>query len=134
MAEAPDSPYPPEIKEAFLSQMFDYLDYTVTVDGTLKDDEELPFCGGIKVIHTPGHTPGHICLYISQSKTLVAGDAISAEGGKLGPVPKFASLDWRLALKSLDKLAGYDIETAVCYHGGVWRGDVRRSIAEFAGE
>jgi len=134
MAEAPDSPYPPEIKTAFLSQKLDYLDYTVTVDRTLEDGEELPFCGGITVIHTPGHTPGHICLYISQSKTLVAGDAISAEGGKLGPVPKFASLDWRLALKSLDKLAGYDIETAVCYHGGVWRGDVRRSIAEFAGE
>jgi glyoxylase-like metal-dependent hydrolase (beta-lactamase superfamily II) len=70
MAEAPDSPYPPEIKTAFLSQKLDYLDYTVTVDRTLEDGEELPFCGGITVIHTPGHTPGHICLYISQAKRL----------------------------------------------------------------
>ena len=102
LADAPDSPYPAEMKAAFLSQKFDYLDYTVTVDRTLEDGEELPFCGGITIIHVPGHTPGHICLYIRQSKTSVAGDALSAEGGKLGP-PNFASLDWRLALRSLDK-------------------------------
>lgn len=32
------------------------------VDDTLIDGQELPFCGGIRVIHTPGHTPGHISL------------------------------------------------------------------------
>jgi glyoxylase-like metal-dependent hydrolase (beta-lactamase superfamily II) len=121
------------MKAAFLSQKFDYLDYTVTVDRTLEDGEELPFCGGITIIHVPGHTPGHICLYIRQSKTLVAGDALSAEGGKLGPLPNFASLDWRLALRSLDKLVGYDIDTVICYHGGVSKGHVRRSIAELSG-
>lgn len=133
MAEAPDSPYPPEMKAAFLSQKHDYLDYTVTVDGNLEDGKELPFRGGITVIHTPGHTPGHICLYIRQSKTLIAGDALSAEGGTLGLVPKFVNLDWHLAIKSLDKLLDYDIETVICYHGGVWRGDARRSIAELTG-
>jgi len=63
MADALDSPYPPEMKSVFQSQKLDYLEFTVNVDKTLEDGEELPFCGGITVIHTPGHTPGHICLY-----------------------------------------------------------------------
>jgi len=44
------------------------------VDELLIDNQELPYCGGIRVIHTPGHTPGHISLYLKQSKILVAGD------------------------------------------------------------
>ncbi|MGZ7117811.1 MAG: MBL fold metallo-hydrolase [Methanobacterium sp.] len=35
------------------------------VDETVEDGEELPYCGGIIVIHTPGHTPGHICFSLS---------------------------------------------------------------------
>jgi glyoxylase-like metal-dependent hydrolase (beta-lactamase superfamily II) len=133
LADAPDSPYPPEMKALFRRQKLDYLDFTVGVDRIVEDGEELPFCGGITVIHTPGHTPGHVCLYIGQSKTLIAGDALSAEGDKLGPLPKLASLDWPSAVRSLGTLVRYDVETVICYHGGVWRGDFSRSIAELAG-
>ena len=37
------------------------------VDKILFDGEELPFCGGIQVIFTPGHTQGHISLYLKNS-------------------------------------------------------------------
>jgi glyoxylase-like metal-dependent hydrolase (beta-lactamase superfamily II) len=130
LADAPDSPYPPELKTIFQRQKLDYLDFKVDVDRIVRDGEELPFCGGITIIHTPGHTPGHICLYIKQSKILIAGDALAIEGNKLGPLPKLASLDWRLAIRSLGKLARYDIETVICYHGGVWRGNISQTIAE----
>jgi glyoxylase-like metal-dependent hydrolase (beta-lactamase superfamily II) len=133
MAYAPDSPYPPEIKASFQRQKLDYLNFTVSVDRIVEDGEELPFCGGITVIHTPGHTPGHICLYIGQSKILIAGDALLVESGKLGLLPKFASLDWPSAVRSLNKLVPYDVETVICYHGGAWRGNFSRSIAELAG-
>ena len=126
LAEAPDSPYPPKMKALFQSQKLDYLDFTVNVDKILEDGETLPFCGGITVIHTPGHTPGHICLYLSQSKTLIAGDALFVEDNKLCMPPKLASLDPSFAVKSLDKLVGHDIETVICYHGGVWRGSVNQ--------
>jgi glyoxylase-like metal-dependent hydrolase (beta-lactamase superfamily II) len=132
LADAPDSPYPPEMKAVFLRQKIDYLDFTVSVDGTLEDGEELPFCGGITVIHTPGHTPGHICLYIGQSKTLIAGDALSVENKKLSTPPKLASFDPPLAVRSLDKLVRYNIETAICYHGGIWKGSASQFIAELA--
>lgn len=60
------------------------------VGKTLADGEELPYCEGIVVIHTPGHTPGHICLYLKKSKTLIAGDAmVMVDGQLLGPQPHF---------------------------------------------
>ncbi len=53
------------------------------VDDTLIDGQELPFCGRIPVIHTPGHTPGHNSLYLRQSKTLIAGDSMYSVNGIL---------------------------------------------------
>jgi glyoxylase-like metal-dependent hydrolase (beta-lactamase superfamily II) len=99
----------------------------------VEDREQLPYCGGITVIHTPGHKPGHICLYIQQRKTLIAADALAVEGERLILPPKSVNLDWRLARRSLDKLLEYDIETVICYHGGAWRGNFSGSIAELMG-
>lgn len=132
MADKADSQFPPPVKAAFQAQKLDYLSYAVTVDKTLYDGEELPFCGGIMVIHTPGHTPGHICLYLQQTKTLVAGDALCIEGGKLSLLPRFASFDPSLAVKSLDRLAQYTIETVLCYHGGIWQGNADQFTRELS--
>jgi glyoxylase-like metal-dependent hydrolase (beta-lactamase superfamily II) len=87
---------------------------------------------GITVIFTPGHTPGHICLYLNQSKILVSGDALVAADGELhGPNPRSA-YDIDTALKSLKKLTQYDIETVICYHGGVYRDSANKRLAELA--
>lgn len=102
------------------------------LDRTLADGEKLPYCGGITVIFTPGHTPGHICLYLERSKTLVAGDAmVVAEGQLLGPRPN-ATPDMETAIKSLNKLTQYDIETVICYHGGVYREHANQRIKALA--
>ncbi len=92
---------------------------TAPVDFTVEDGQQLDICGGITVIHTPGHTPGHICLYLHASRTLIAGDALTAhEGTLLGPVPEHAA-DISQTMASLKKLLAFDIERIVCYHGGV---------------
>lgn len=89
------------------------------VDYSLEDGQELPYCGGIQVIHTPGHTPGHVSLYIKKSKTLVAGDAmICVDGSLQGPVQR-TTLDMNAALASLEKYLNFDIELVICYHGGI---------------
>ncbi|MGE7093690.1 MBL fold metallo-hydrolase [Lysinibacillus sp. NPDC048646] len=74
--------------------------------------------GGIEVIHTPRHTPGHISLYVKRSKALVAGDALICSGGFLrGPVLQ-TMLDINTARLSLKKFLSFDIESVICYHGG----------------
>lgn len=102
------------------------------VDRTLADGEELPYAGGIVAIHTPGHSPGHLCLYHKRSKSLITGDALNViDGNMAGPNPLYTP-DQATALASLQKLSAYDIETVICYHGGVYRGDSNRRIAELA--
>jgi glyoxylase-like metal-dependent hydrolase (beta-lactamase superfamily II) len=103
------------------------------VDRTVSDGETLPYCGGITVIHTPGHTPGHISLYLNQSKILITGDAMMAANGQLmGPNPNVTP-DMKTALESLKKFTQFDVETVVCYHGGVIRDHVNQRLAELVG-
>ncbi len=94
------------------------------VDKTLSDGEELPFCGGIQIIHTPGHTPGHISLYLTQSKTLIAGDSLYSVDGNIVGIHEPSVLDLAEAHESLKKYLDLEIETVVCYHGGISRGAV----------
>jgi glyoxylase-like metal-dependent hydrolase (beta-lactamase superfamily II) len=96
------------------------------VDEQLEDGSRLDLAGGVRVIFTPGHTPGHMCLYHERSGTLLAGDSLTAEAGKLmGPNPG-ATPDMALAMQSVRKLAELDVRAIVCYHGGV--------VADGAGE
>lgn len=91
----------------------------VNIDQTVVDGQILPFCGGIHIIHTPGHTEGHISLYLQKSKTLIAADAMMCINGKLhGPVPQ-TSLDLPKAQQSLEKFLDYEVEAVICYHGGL---------------
>ncbi|MFC0610662.1 MBL fold metallo-hydrolase [Scopulibacillus daqui] len=100
------------------------------VDKTVADQEELPYCGGIRVIYTPGHTPGHISLYLENSKTLITGDAIVSENGRLiGPNPQFTP-DMALALQSIKKFAAYDIQSVICYHGGLCTNNVNQQLRD----
>ena len=93
----------------------------VHVDRVLKDGEALPFCGGIEVIHTPGHTPGHISLLLKSGNILVTGDAANASDGILtGPNPEY-TLDMPKAQESFEKLKKLNPDFIICYHGGVLR-------------
>ena len=65
---------------------------------------------------------------------MVARDALTAEGGSLnGPNPSM-TLDVPEATRSVRRLAELDVETIVCYHGGVVgedaNGQLRRVLRE----
>ncbi|MEC0208025.1 MBL fold metallo-hydrolase [Paenibacillus ehimensis] len=92
---------------------------TAKVDQIVTDGEELPLFGGIEVIHTPGHTPGHISLYLKQHKLLITGDAMMIDNGCF--VEPDNCVDADLAKSSLKKFLPYDIQTVICYHGGFAR-------------
>ena len=91
------------------------------VDVILHDGDLLEGTG-LKVIHTPGHTPGHICLYHPAAKALFTGDSIVNRKGRLqGPVHFFSS-DIFEARRSVGRLAELEIETIYFAHGEIMRG------------
>ena len=104
----------------------------IEVDITLKDGEVLPECGGIMVVHTPGHTLGHICLLHQPGKILVAGDLLRVESGKLTLTPDSLNYDNNLYKESLKKLTELDISSVICYHGGFFDDNPNQRIAELA--
>lgn len=105
----------------------------VKVDKTLKEGEELPYLGGVRVVFTPGHTAGHLCLYLKESKTLIAGDLLAIEQGMLVKSPPFINYNEELNSKSIEKLKQYDIQNVICYHGGLFNQDTNKHIAELTG-
>lgn len=101
----------------------------VQVDRTLQQDEQLSD-GDTVVIHTPGHTPGHISLYITSSKTLIAGDALVVENEKLNIANPQYCLNLHDAIQSVRRLQNYEISRLICYHGGLFQGNVKKALSE----
>ena len=84
-------------------------------DGIVVGDGETIF--DLRVIETPGHTPGHISILDPAGGVLVAGDALNgANGGVIGANPDFSE-DMQLANASVEKLAGFDYEVILFGHG-----------------
>jgi glyoxylase-like metal-dependent hydrolase (beta-lactamase superfamily II) len=89
------------------------------VEHVLKGGERLPDCGGIHVLHTPGHTAGHISLHLPRIKTLIAGDAVVSAGEHLVVSPTYLSSDPEAAAESVKRLIGMnlDLERLLVGHG-----------------
>lgn len=107
---------------------------TSVIHKTLQGGEYLLFAGGIQVVFTPGHSPGHISIYHTASKTLVAGDAMVVSNGRLrGPIPQ-TTLDMETATKSIEKFLDFDIHHVICYHGGLVEIKEKKQLEEVAGK
>lgn len=67
----------------------------------------------IKVLFTPGHTPGSIALYLEELKLLISGDVVFA--GSIGRTD-FPGGNASLLRKSIDKLSQLDVEYLIPGH------------------
>ncbi len=87
---------------------------------------ELP---GWTMLHTPGHTPGHVSFYRESDQTLLVGDAFCTTPEESffkvlltqhpelhGPPASFTS-DWEVAKLSVRKLAALEPRTVIPGHG-----------------
>jgi glyoxylase-like metal-dependent hydrolase (beta-lactamase superfamily II) len=82
----------------------------------VEDGQVLPILGGLRVVHTPGHTPGSICLYAERLKLLFVGDTLQVIRGKVTFASRVFSEDLPLARASVARIAGLDVETIAFSH------------------
>jgi glyoxylase-like metal-dependent hydrolase (beta-lactamase superfamily II) len=75
----------------------------VDADGTVEDGDII---GELRVIHTPGHTPGHIVLMHEPTKTLLMGDALLHRHPEPAQGPAGLTFDPGAARSSLARLPG----------------------------
>ncbi|NGP44635.1 MBL fold metallo-hydrolase [Bacillaceae bacterium SIJ1] len=102
----------------------------VPVDQTISTDERLPWCGGIEIIPTPGHMPHHISIYLPATKTLLAGDAVVIEAGELNIANPQFTMNMEEAIHSVRRLRDLEIDELICYHGGLYQGDVKEALQQ----
>ncbi|WP_186576006.1 MBL fold metallo-hydrolase [Aquibacillus kalidii] len=104
---------------------------------TLPDDGQIPLLNDWKYVHTPGHTPGHICLYREKDKTLITGDAVVTEKPesslavflpiqKIHGPPSYLTQDWDKAEQSVKKLAQLEPNLVISGHGLPMDGETLR--------
>lgn len=114
----------PEDRQASGLAFMDYLRTVepVSPDRLIQDGDTLPVCGGIQVLHTPGHTAGHCALLSNSLGVIAAGDAAVIEHGVLIIAnPEFAeNLPQAEASLSLLLHTYSSVPTIACCHGGLW--------------
>jgi glyoxylase-like metal-dependent hydrolase (beta-lactamase superfamily II) len=107
------------------------------VDTLLHDGDELPVLGGLRIVHTPGHTPGHIALYLPERGVVIGGDALQARGPRVIPPARLVTADWAAALRSVQRLATLDFDVLALSHFRPLRGragdEVRRLARRLEG-
>lgn len=84
------------------------------VQEKLQDQDEIPVLGGIQVIHTPGHSKGHIALLLKEEGVLIAGDICA---NIMGLAFSTVYEDRALGVQSILKAAHHDFDKAVFGHG-----------------
>ena len=91
----------------------------IAPDVLLKARQRLPYCGGLTILHTPGHTIGHISVLAEALGVIAAGDAAVLQNGALMIAnPDFAQ-DRAQAEASLASIA--HIPMIACCHGGLYK-------------
>jgi glyoxylase-like metal-dependent hydrolase (beta-lactamase superfamily II) len=102
----------------------------VTVAEQFFDGTLLPVAGGLRVIHTPGHTPGHVSLLHEPTGVLITGDALYNMRG-IRYSPGWLCTDAELNRKSADALGDLDYEIAAFTHGPEIRTGAREAVRAF---
>jgi glyoxylase-like metal-dependent hydrolase (beta-lactamase superfamily II) len=88
----------------------------------LKDHEQIDLGGlTVEILHTPGHTPGHLAIYIPEFELLFSGDV---DLTRFGPFygHDFADIDDFIA--SIERLRRLEPRITVSGHAGPFDGDI----------
>jgi glyoxylase-like metal-dependent hydrolase (beta-lactamase superfamily II) len=105
----------------------------VSVSRRLGGGEVIEDFGGIRVLHTPGHTRGHLSLLVPSVALLLAGDMLRHENGAVVRPPEQYTWDLDVAERSIREIAALDFDAMLPYHGDFLQRDaaatIRRDLA-----
>lgn len=88
----------------------------ITIARKLKEGDKIMVGKSmLEVLHTPGHTPGSICLYHAESRSLLSGDTVFSDGG-VGRWDLMGG-DYAALAASVKRLCLLDVENLYPGHG-----------------
>ena len=97
----------------------------------LKDGEIINTAGGLKVIHTPGHTDGHISLLHFESETLITGDSIFNMTSRMTWALSGFCVNYKQSQETAKKFLDIDFKNACFTHGPEIREFGKSRIKQF---
>jgi glyoxylase-like metal-dependent hydrolase (beta-lactamase superfamily II) len=103
----------------------------VAVDVLVSDGDNLRIMGGIKILHTPGHTPGSISLFLEKEGLVIVGDVLSHTAGLSLPSKAF-TIDLVQEIQSIRRVASLDFNLICFGHGLAITHKARQTIIDFA--
>jgi glyoxylase-like metal-dependent hydrolase (beta-lactamase superfamily II) len=100
------------------------------VDEELTDGQVIEVGGGLRVLHTPGHTPGHVALLHEPTGVLITGDSIWNVRRMRWPIKAFCT-DFAMTKQTAQVLGEVDYEVAAFTHGPEIRDGAREAVRGF---
>ncbi|WP_410812538.1 MBL fold metallo-hydrolase [Micromonospora sp. 067-2] len=88
----------------------------VEVAQPLADGDLIDVGGGLRVVHTPGHSPGHVSLLHEPTRLLITGDALFNVLGVRWPL-KWLCSDFRMTQQTAHVLGELEYDIAAFTHG-----------------
>ncbi len=83
----------------------------------VSNGQTIPVMGGIKVIHTPGHTSGSVCYMLESRSLLFSGDTLFSNGQRVSRSVPFPGSNAHHYRDSLNSLAKLDFDALCGGHG-----------------
>jgi glyoxylase-like metal-dependent hydrolase (beta-lactamase superfamily II) len=93
---------------------------------TIVDGDELPWWGGLRVVHLPGHTLGHCGFYSAQHDVLFSGDLFASYFFNVHLPPAILNSAPELIPASLEKARALGAQNIVPQHYDVLDGALHR--------
>ncbi len=106
---------------------YDIINYRpATIDRFIHDGDELPFWGGLRVVHLPGHTEGHCGFYSQRHNLLFSGDLFASYFFAVHLPPPILNARPELIPGSLRKARSLDARYIVPQHYDILDGELHR--------